>query len=99
MPLMSNNVIVIFELKELKEYKNCSFLPNVNPSYPQSALVLPIVSRDHSGALENLSGSNFNKNWPRHVPSEDNLKFKRTYALWEFGLSELISSDFIRKSY
>ena len=74
MPLMSNNVIVIFELKELKEYKNCSFLPNVNPSYPQSALVLPIVFRDHRGTLENLSGSNLNKYWPRHVPSEDNLK-------------------------
>jgi hypothetical protein len=61
MPLMSNNVIVIFEFKELKEYKNCSFLPNVNPRCPQSAFVLPIVFKDHTGALENISGSNFNK--------------------------------------
>ena len=61
MPLMSNSVIVIFEFKELKEYKNCSFLPNSNPRCPQSELVLPIVVSLHRGALENISGSNFNK--------------------------------------
>ena len=61
MPLMSNNVIVIFELKELKEYKNFSFLPNVNPRCPQSATVLPIVYSLHRGTLENLRGSSFNK--------------------------------------
>jgi hypothetical protein len=47
--LMSNNEIVVFKLFQEKEYKNCSFLPNINPKCPQLSAVLPLVCRDQTG--------------------------------------------------
>jgi hypothetical protein len=44
----------------LKEYKNYSFLPNVNPRCSQFAVVVFAVFRLHIGDEENIAGSNLN---------------------------------------
>ena len=75
---MSNNVTVLFKLYREKEYINFSFLPKVNPRWPQLFELLAIVCLDHIGALENVRGSNLYKIWLSDV--ETVLKLDRTYA-------------------
>jgi hypothetical protein len=68
----------------LKEYKNYSFLPNVNPICPQLEPELPIVRRDQIGVPENIIGLNLNNYWPKHEATptggEEVFKLESTYA-------------------
>jgi hypothetical protein len=77
-PKISSKVTVFNELNYEKVYKNCSFLPNVNPRCPQLLILLPMVFLYHMGILENDFGSNLKKCYPKH--DEDDFKFVKTYA-------------------
>jgi hypothetical protein len=56
---MSSKIIVLFELNLEKAYIRVSFLPNVNPRWPQ-LLPDPTAFKNQVGILENTSGSNLN---------------------------------------
>ena len=56
---MSNNDTVPFELYTEKAYKNCSFLPNVNPRCWQ-LLKGPTAFKNHVELLENKRGLKLN---------------------------------------
>ncbi len=64
---MSSKEIVVLELNQENEYKNCSPLPNVNPKWLQLAVVLPVVFLTQADGWAVLFvGSNLNKYWPAH---------------------------------
>ena len=59
-------MIVVFELNVVNAYIKVSFLPNVNPRWPQ-LLPDPIAFKDQVGLLEYESGSKLNNYCPEQI--------------------------------